>query len=177
MSDGPNPRLLREFRFPCATSGNNYAAEVYALLGGVLQIPSYIHITVRTDAQSSIGGINRGRGWQCSSNERDKTFALPQRARIVQAVRTGMKCIRAVVEQREGTLTLRHVKVHSGLKDLHSVGNERADELANLAREEAPDASELTALGLFGQERVDMRVDGISITGSFRGALLRAAYN
>jgi hypothetical protein len=143
----------------------------------LLQVPSHVHVTVRTDAQSSIGGINRGRGWRWSSCERNKTFALPQRARVVQAVRTGMKCIRAVVEQREGAVVLRHVKAHSGLGDLHSVGNERADALANLARLEVAGAPGLVDRGLFGQERVDMRVDKISVTGSFRGALLRAAYS
>jgi ribonuclease HI len=177
MSQEPHPRLLREFRFACPPSGNNYLSEVYAVLGGILQVPSHVDVTVRTDALSSIGGVNKGRGWTWSSNERNKEFALPQRARIVQAVRAGLKCIRSVASQRTGDLVLRHVKAHSGLLDVHSLGNERADELANMARMEAAENPSKVPRHLFGQERVNMTVDRISVTGSFRGALLRAAYS
>lgn len=172
---GAESKVLQQLSFPFAASGNNYASEVMAILGALVQTPENVNITIHTDSLSSIGGANKGRGWDWARGRRTKRFALPQRARIVQSCRAGMKCIRGMISQRSGTTTLRHVKAHSGKTDIHSLMNELADRLANQAREEAigdPDAAVRT---LFGQEKVGLVVAGVDVTGSFRNAMSREA--
>jgi hypothetical protein len=156
-------------------------AEAVGSLAALLVVPEHIHLTIRTDSLASIGGVNRDRNWNWDTVTRGKVFAMSQRSRITQACRPVLSCIRALISRRSGNVHFLHVRAHTGSGDRHSLMNERADELANVARLAANvDDHSLTnppvARDLYGQERVIVSVDDIEVTGSYRGALERMVW-
>jgi hypothetical protein len=59
------------------------------------------------------------------------------RRRVVAVARPLMNCARKLIEGRPGTVSIVHVKAHSGALDWRSRLNDKADGVANAARIEA----------------------------------------
>lgn len=163
--------------FPCGFGGNNFVAELAAILGAITMVPEHVDLDIFTDSQASIGAINKFRLHDrsrpgCFLNR----YAISQRRRVLSAARPLMNCIRAAIECRSGRVDLSHVKAHSGGLDHGSVMNALADAEANRVRLEAAEAGPpFPTRRLAGEERVRVAGAGGMIIGSFREAFLRRA--
>jgi ribonuclease HI len=165
--------VVRVHGFPCRASGNNYLAEMAALLAALQAVPSDVEVIVHTDCLSGIFSANKRR---CRDWARDlflRNYALPQRRRILCAARPILNGIRAVVGARSALTRLDHVRSHSGALDVHSRMNQVADGEANRARCAALGKPSLP-LDIYGEERHIMYLGRIPVIGAFKPAILRS---
>jgi ribonuclease HI len=160
--------------FAVRTSGNNYLAELVAFAAALIQTPVDTDSVTWSDALSVKHAAERGRD-RSDDGSLLRTFHLTQRQRILSAARPVMNIVRAVISARAGASDIRHVRAHTGGADVHSQLNEVADVEANRARIEAAATGEFIPYLLAGEERVCMSVNGVSVIGSYRRQVLRAA--
>ena len=106
------------------TVENNYVAEMAAIHKAIRSVPVGVNLTIHTDSQSSIDSIETAVRCPTGLNLLRKG-ARPYLLSIVRAWKARTKA--------GGTTTLRHVRAHTGGRDLASIGNACADRLAKWA--------------------------------------------
>jgi hypothetical protein len=116
------------------TRGDNFASEVIATLAAILGVPLDADLLIVTDALSALQSIHYGRTWDWGLCAHLSSFGIPDRKRILAAMRPYITYIRMAITQRTGRTTLEHVRSHSGATTTHALGNDRADKIANEAR-------------------------------------------
>ena len=157
-------------------SGNNYNAELAAVVAALTSCPESANLTIFSDCLSGIQAIARQdtSQWHALRALRD-SGAFPDLAvhpylsepeRIRAGGRPYLTSIRKLIEKRSGSVRFRHVRSHTGLQDAHSLGNERADAAANRARAAAPSRSYRPFT--WNEERVIAFIDGLHVHGDFR---------
>ena len=119
-------------------SGNNFLAEMCAILAGLLAVPAQAQVCVFTDSQACIDAIARNDG--------------AEKRRLRSAARAMLTSVRRVMRSRSGAVSFHHVRAHTGGLDFASQANELADARANSEREAA--AGEVGRPFLFNEERV-----------------------
>jgi len=112
--------LISKHRFPVRASGNNFLAELVALLAAVLSVPEDWDLVVRTDSLAAIFAVNNSRDRNWADGSYLAAYHLTQTHRILSAARPVMNNLRAVLKARTGRVSLIHVKAHSGNGDVHS---------------------------------------------------------
>lgn len=168
-----NDVVVRVHGFPCRASGNNYLAEMAALLAALQAVPSDVAVVVHTDCLSGIYSANRSRCKDWARGSFLLGYALPQRRRILCAARPILNGIRAVVGARSAPTRLAHVRSHSEALDVHSRMNQVADGEANRARCAAL-GKPLLPLDIYGEERHVMYLGRIPVIGAFKPAILQS---
>jgi hypothetical protein len=116
------------------TRGDNFASEVIATLAAILGVPLDVDLLIVTDALSALQSIHYGRTWDWGLRAHLSSFGIPDRKRILAAMRPYITYIRLAITQRTGRTTLEHVRSHSDANTTHALGNDRADKAANEAR-------------------------------------------
>ena len=157
--------------FPCRASGNNYLAEMIALLAALQAVPSNVPLSVHSDCLAGILSANKRRCRDWARGVFLDEYALPQRRRILSAARPVLNGIRAVIRCRDAPTRLEFVRAHTGASNQHALMNQRADEEANRARRENTAAK--LPLHLYGEERHCMALRRIPVIGAFKPAILR----
>lgn len=159
--------VVGELAFPCraSKSGNNYLAEAVASLAAMLSIPSEADLTICTNSLSALQAAARDRVVDWSTGELIPEYELPQRARILTAARPVLSMTRAVIWARKGRTVIAHVRAHTGGSDIRSRMNERADQLANVARLLWKGRAADLPLDLYGEERFRVLVNGVPVVG------------
>lgn len=170
-----------EYGFACPRGGDNFSAELAALVAALQAVPSHVRLVVHTDSAAVIGAVNRGRARDWEGGGFLNTYALSQRRRILSACRPLLNCARALISARLGAVGIVKVKAHSGRGDCHSQLNDVADGVANRARIAAT-MRRFPPRNLAGEVGVGVWLPnrrgpgrGASVIGSFRRALLRRA--
>jgi ribonuclease HI len=170
--------------FACPRGGDNFAAELAALVAAIQSVPASVNLTIHTDSQACIGAVNNGRLRNWAEGGFLNIYALSSRRRVAAAARPLMNCARKLIEGRSGAVSIVHVKAHSGARDWRSKLNDVADDVANAARIAAAKlplpSDELRDLA--GEVEVGMWLpnkrgpgQGAAVIGSFRKAVLRRA--
>src|SRR6476646_642264 len=98
---------------------------------------------------------------------------------LVEAVKIGMRlgsrpvviALARLIAARSGSTTIRHVRSHTGDASYRSQGNDRADQLANDAREQGLDASLQPMLE--GEEQVVFWSEDRHVIGDLRAEVRR----
>jgi ribonuclease HI len=157
--------------FPCRASGNNYLAEMIALLAALQAVPSNVPLSVHSDCLAGILSANKRRCRDWARGVFLDEYALPQRRRILSAARPVLNGIRAAIRCRDAPTRLEFVRAHTGASNQHALMNQRADEEANRARRENTAAK--LPLHLYGEERHCMALRRIPVIGAFKPAILR----
>jgi hypothetical protein len=116
------------------TRGDNFASEVIATLAALLGVPLDVDLLIITDALSALQSIHYGRTWDWGLRAHFSSFGIPDRKRVLAAMRPYITYIRMVIAQRTGRTTIEHIRSHSGATTIHALGNDRADKVANEAR-------------------------------------------
>jgi ribonuclease HI len=165
--------VIHEHAFPCRASGNNYLAELVAAVSAVLMSPSDAPVVINTDSTAVIGAINKGRSIDWASGERRSDYAISQRSRALSAARPVVNMFREIIESRDGPVSFRHVKAHTGGTSFAVKMNELADSAANRSRLEWKGRRDAVPYRLYGDFRYTMEITGTSVIGSFRRAILR----
>jgi hypothetical protein len=102
-----------------------YPAELQGIARALAMLPLAVHVHIHSDSQASLTAI---RTYKQEANER---------ARLRMAARPLLRLIDHLCRARTaagGDVTLSHVRAHTTLSDIHSVGNRLADYQANVAR-------------------------------------------
>lgn len=141
---------------PLRSGGNNYIAELVAILGTLVLVPGQMDLIICTDSKAAMYAIQ-------------KEF-VSERKRIRAAARAYIGFIRRLVKQRRGTTIICHVKAHTTKDCPRTRMNALADEAANQGREEMDE--DVPAFDL-GEDRVIMHIGGMPVVGDFRKALQR----
>lgn len=157
-------------------SGNNYNAELAAILAALTSCPESSHLTIFSDCLSGIQAISRQdtSQWRALRALRDSGSYpdlvvhphVSEPERIRAGGRPFLTSIRKLIDKRSGTVRLCHVRSHTGQQDAHSLGNERADAAANRARKSAPPRS--FHAFTWNEERIIAFIDGLHVHGDFR---------
>jgi exonuclease III len=166
-----NGEIVRVHEFQCRASGNNYLAEMIALLAALQVVPTNIPLTVHSDCLAGIYSANKRRCRNWRRGTYSCNYALPQRARILSAARPVLNGIRAVIRGRTAPTRLEFVRAHTGASNVHARMNQVADEGANRARCGAGPRN--LALRMYGEERHTMSIKRIPVVGAFKPAILR----
>ena len=105
------------------TSGNNYAAELMAILTTLKITPINSELTIFTDSKSAVQGLQ-------------KEFALlSERKQLRTPARPIVRSIHKILQQRKNVSTrLEWIRAHTGESNPYATANKRADELANEGR-------------------------------------------
>jgi ribonuclease HI len=119
MRDGKGPKHTRWQE----ETNNNHIAELAAIMMAIRSIPITIPLLHYTDSQASIDGI---RNILMDPGEADlRTPARPYLNAIKDSIR---------VRNKHGASTvIKHVRSHTGHRDIQSIGNELADGFAKIA--------------------------------------------
>ena len=113
-----------EIARPFKTSGNNYAAELMAILIAIKVTPVNSELTIYTDSKSAIQGLQRD------------LAHTSERQWLRTAARPLVRSIHKLLELRKGMPTrFEWVRAHTGADNPYAIANKRADELANLGRQ------------------------------------------
>ena len=107
---------------PFKTSGNNYAAELMAILLAMRVTPINAPLTIFTDSLSAVQGLEKEFDY-VSERTWSRTPARP----LVRSIHFMRKLRSAPTE-------LRWIRAHTNSEDPHSIGNGIADTLANQGR-------------------------------------------
>lgn len=164
--------IVRRHGFPCRASGANYLAEMVALLAALQAVPSNAPLIVHTDCLSGIFSANKRRCRDWKRGVFLRSYALPQRRRILCAARPILNGIRAMLAGRAAPTMIEHVRSHTGALDEHSRMNEVADVEANRARCAA--WGETLPLDIWGEERHTLHLGHVPVIGAFKPAILRS---
>lgn len=167
--------VRRVIQFPCRASGNNFLAEVVAIIAALQLVPASAPVEVYSDSLAAIGAANRGRIWDWLAGVRTGLYAVSQRARAVAAARPAMNMLRATMAARRGTVVFRHVRAHTGCRDVASRMNAIADAVANRVRRRWEGRSAEVPYHVWGEHQYRMRIGRVPVIGSYRRAVLRAA--
>jgi ribonuclease HI len=108
---------------PFKASGNNFAAELMAILIAIRVVPRNHALNIYTDSQSCIYAITKD------------LETHSERQWIRTAARCIVRSIHKLMQTRTEPTRFIWVPSHSGSTDVHSKGNAEADKLANQARE------------------------------------------
>jgi ribonuclease HI len=111
-----------EIAEPFKTSGNNFAAELMAILMAVRLTPTNVPLTVYTDSLSATQALGRDLGYQS------------ERRWLRTAARPLVRSIYKTIAMRTAPTSLEWIRAHTGGRDEKAVGNDRADRLANEGR-------------------------------------------
>jgi ribonuclease HI len=167
--------------FTSPRGGDNFTAELAALVAALQSVPSHVHLVVHTDSEAVIGAVNKGRLRDWLNGGHLNRYAVSQRRRILSACRPQINCARALIAARAGNVELAKVKAHSGGTDIHARLNEEADGEANRVRIEAINCP-FPPRDLAGEVEVGIWLpnkrgpgQGAAVIGSFRQALERRA--
>jgi len=163
--------VLTSFHFACCASGNNFLAEIVALMAALVAVPSNVDIEIRTDSLSSKYAVDKYRVLDWVTGSFVAGYALPQRARALSAARPVLNMIRAVVVARSGAVRVEHVYSHQADSSFPTRMNNLADVLANRARLEAAGTKPRPCF--YGEDRYCMTVKGVHVLGSYKQAVLR----
>ena len=99
----------------------NQRAELKAILEAVRVVKELSHnIIIYTDSEYSINCVERWFATWVSNNKLDKKKNID----LIKPIYQYYRALR---------ITFKHVRSHTGLQDEHSLGNEEADRLANVA--------------------------------------------
>ena len=124
--------------FKC--SGNNFLAEMCAIVAAVLAVPAQADVCIYTDSQSCIDAVARDDS--------------AEKRRLRAAARPMVTTLRRLIRSRPGAVAFTHVRSHSGKADFLSRGNDLADARANRERERAAVSGDRGQNFLFNEERV-----------------------
>src|SRR3954454_10301014 len=127
LKDAVGGETVLEVAEVCKASGNNHLAECIAMLGAVQLTPAQADLTIYTDSAAAI--------WAVKGFER-----LTPGRRMRLGSRPVVIALARLIAARAGSKTIRHVPSHPWDVRYRSHGNERADHLANDAREHGRDA-------------------------------------
>jgi hypothetical protein len=121
-------------------SGNNFLAEMCALVAALLSVPAQSDVRLFSDSLGCIQAVHR-----------DDTA---EKRRIRAAARPMLTTLRRLLASRAGRVSFHHVRAHTKGKDFHSVANGMADEAANAEREAAAAVNVYGTPFLYNEERV-----------------------
>jgi ribonuclease HI len=100
------------------SDGNNFIAELAAAAIAIKSCPQSLDITLKIDSKAAIGALTRG--------------AVSERKRVRAAGRAWLNFCRADFLQKRKQIKIQHVSSHRGLANAEQVGNDKADQVANL---------------------------------------------
>jgi ribonuclease HI len=152
---------IHEMRGSAKTSGNNFFAEVAAILVGLINTPINTSITFHTDSTAAVAAIEKKH--------------LSERRAIRSAARPLIRSVQRIIQirnEQNAYTELRWVRAHSGKTDIISLGNQRADHLANRGREEAKDMDAWPDY-LYNEEQVVLRINESHVIGDVRNEVKR----
>jgi len=121
-------------------SGNNFLAELCALVAAIKAVPSQANVKIYSDSLSCVQAIDRDDS--------------AERRRLRAAARPMLTTLRRLLRSRSGHVEFSHVRAHTGGQDFKSTGNSLADEKANIERKKAETAGFTGAPFLFNEERI-----------------------
>jgi len=128
-ADNTTPHPLT-IAFPFACSGNNFLAEVFAIVAAVVFTPAQHRLVVYTDSLAALLAIDYGRDidWLASHAQdmpyRLNSYTLTERKRILSAARPALSTLRRLISVRTGRFLMRHVKAHTGAKSFEATHND-----------------------------------------------------
>ena len=120
-------QLLKTFGGTCPNLPylSNYISELYAIIACLVSTPFHYHLLIVTDSKSAQQSILK---FQLHSNERRR---LRMQARpLLQMIYDLMKARTSC----GGSVKFQHIKAHTDMSDIYSVGNRCADFAANRYR-------------------------------------------
>ena len=113
---------------------DNYAAELAAINKAIRSVPVTVPIKLYTDSLSAILAIETHR------RTGGATAPTAQHARpYLRAIASALRAR----DTRQTPTVLEHIRAHTGLRDLASIGNEAADRHAKAALHEQPPTSDI----------------------------------
>ena len=126
----------RVTRASIRVSGNNYKAEMTAILAGILSCPAQADLDVYSDCLGAIQAIVRHQSPQLAalSERMEVQKSRSEAERIRAGSRPILTTIRKLLDARTGVVSFQHVKSHTRRTDVHSRGNAMADKEANEQR-------------------------------------------
>jgi ribonuclease HI len=136
---------------PFKASGNNFAAELVAILVALRLTPINHAIQIYTDSQACVWVMKR-----------EFTF-LSERQWLRTAARPIVRSIWKVLQKRLASTSVEWIPSHTDDGTVHSKGNRLADKLANEAREEAYKRGNELNEFRFNEERVIARISPTKI--------------
>lgn len=129
LSQPYSPHLIKGFTDSNACT--NQKTELYAILlalryiNNKLKLRSFDKITIITDSQFSIDCFTKwAQGW-CKNDWQSSKNQDVKNKQVIQLI------YKYVLEYNN--IEFKHVRSHTGKTDFESVGNDKADQLANLA--------------------------------------------
>jgi len=115
-----NHKFIYEDGMAIRSDGNNFMAELAAAACVIKALPRDISATLRIDSKAAIGAISKG--------------VVSERRRIRAAGRPWLNFCRRDIVLKHKQIKVEHVASHKGTSRPDQVGNERADQIANLTR-------------------------------------------
>jgi ribonuclease HI len=158
LKDAVAGETVLEVAEVCKASGNNHLAECIAMLGAVQLTPAQVDLTIYTDSAAAI--------WAVKGFDR-----LTPGRRMRLGSRPVVIALARLIAARSGATTIRHVRSHTGDRSYRSIGNARADQLANDAREHGRDA--VLPPMLEGEEKVVFWSEDRHVIGDLRAEIRR----
>jgi ribonuclease HI len=102
------------------SDGNNFIAELAAAAIVIKSCPPSLPLTLKIDSKAAIGALSRGR--------------VSERKRVRAAGRAWLNFCRDEFSLKRQHIDIRHVSSHRGLNNAEQIGNDQADQIANLYR-------------------------------------------
>lgn len=138
---------------PFKASGNNFAAELAAILIALRLTPVNHPIDIHTDSQACVWVMKR-----------ELTFQ-PERKWLRTAARPIVRSIWKILQERTAPTSTTWIPSHTDDMSEHAQGNRLADELANRARENAYKNNTQNKEYMWNEERVVARVSPTIVGG------------
>ena len=138
------------------TDGNNFIAEIAAAAIVVKAIPLGTSVTVRIDSMATIGALSQG--------------VVSERKRIRAAGRAWVNWCREDLLRKHHILNFKHITSHQENKSNESLGNNKADAIANVFRREG-ELKDPHPYFTLAEERIVYQLHGNNIQGDIRQVL------
>jgi len=102
------------------SDGNNFIAELAAAAIVIKSCPASLPLTMKIDSKAAIGALTKGR--------------VSERKRVRAAGRAWLNFCRDEFLLKRHHINIQHVSSHRGLNSAEQIGNDQADQIANLYR-------------------------------------------